>query len=126
VREEAAVHRRQFLQTAAVPLMIGHRRAEAADRGAPVYGSGTGVRRKGGEWTTLGRDLVPDFGVTTGIRRTGHGLDHEHRRDVSRDTPLNHPGEVRRSGAVFRSDRVEGRTDVGTTYGLLDAQAHVG
>src|ERR1700722_16024883 len=32
-----------------------------------------GVRRKGGEWTTLGRDLVPEFAVTTGVRRTGHG-----------------------------------------------------
>jgi hypothetical protein len=69
---------------------------------------------------------VPDFGVTTGIRRAGHGLDHEHRWDVFWDAPLNHPGEVRRSGAVFRSDRVEVRTDVGSTYGLLDAQAHVG
>src|SRR5947199_10442295 len=31
------------------------------------------VRRGGGGWTTLGRDLVPEFGVTTGVRRTGHG-----------------------------------------------------
>jgi hypothetical protein len=69
------------------------------------------VRRKGGEWTTLGRDLVPDFGVTTGVRRTGHGLDHEHRWDVFWDAPLNHPEEVRRSGAAFRADRMQVKTD---------------
>ena len=70
-----------------------------------------GVRKKGGEWTTLGRDLVPEFGVTTGVRRTGHGLDHEHRWDVFWDAPLNHPDEVRRSSAAFHSDRIEVRTD---------------
>ena len=69
------------------------------------------MRRKGGEWTTLGRDLVPEFGVTTGVRRTGHGLDQEHRWDVFWDAPLNHPDEVRRSGAAFRSDRIEVKTD---------------
>src|SRR4051794_31395217 len=26
------------------------------------------VRRKGGEWASLGRNLVPEFGVTTGVR----------------------------------------------------------
>ena len=36
MREKAAVHRRQFLQTAAVSLMMDHPRAGAADRGAPV------------------------------------------------------------------------------------------
>ncbi len=36
MREKAAVQRRQFLQTAAVSLMMGHPRAEAADRRAPV------------------------------------------------------------------------------------------
>jgi hypothetical protein len=70
-----------------------------------------GLRRKGGEWATLGRDLVPEFGVTTGVRRTGHGLDDEHRWDVFWDAPLNHPGEVRRSRAAFRSDRFEVRTE---------------
>ncbi len=69
------------------------------------------VRKKGGEWTTLGRDLVPEFSVTTGIRRTGHGLDQEHRWDVFWDAPLNHPDEVRRSDAAFHSDRIEVRTD---------------
>jgi hypothetical protein len=69
------------------------------------------VRRKGGGWTTLGRDLVPEFGVTTGVRRTGHGLDHEHRWDVFWDAPLNHRDEVRRSEAAFHSDRMEVRTD---------------
>jgi hypothetical protein len=70
-----------------------------------------GLRRKGGRWTTLGRDLVPEFGVTTGVRRTGHGLDHEHRWDVFWDAPLNRPGEVRRSRAALRSDRIGVRTD---------------
>jgi hypothetical protein len=69
------------------------------------------VRRKGGEWTRLGRDLVPEFGVTTGVRRTGHELDQEHRWDVFWDAPLNHPDEVRRSKAVFHSDRIELRAD---------------
>jgi hypothetical protein len=59
----------------------------------------------------LGRDLVPEFGVTTGVRRTGHGLDHEHRWDVFWDPPLNHPEEVRRSIAAFQSNRIEVRTD---------------
>src|SRR4051794_36761513 len=66
-----------------------------------------GVREKGGEWTTLGKDLVPEFGVTTGVRRTGHGLDEEHRWDVFWDAPLNLPDEVRRSQAAFHSDRCE-------------------
>src|SRR5579885_2746300 len=70
-----------------------------------------GVRRKGGEWTTLGRDLVPEFGVTTGVRRTGHGLDHEHSWDVFWDAPLNRPEEVRRSRAVFHADRFAVKAD---------------
>jgi hypothetical protein len=69
------------------------------------------VRRKGGEWETLGRDLVPEFGVTTGVRRTGHGLDQEHRWDVFWDAPLNHPEEVRRAEATFRSGGIDVRTD---------------
>ena len=30
------------------------------------------IRKTGGEWATVGRDLVPEFSVTTGVRRTGH------------------------------------------------------
>src|SRR5262245_28803455 len=93
----------------------GERRQELRARFSVLDGTPTvrelGVRRKGGEWTALGRDLVPEFGVTTGVRRTGHGLDHEHRWDVFWDAPLNHPDEVRRSGAAFRSDRIEVKTD---------------
>src|SRR5262249_9553078 len=37
--------------------------------------------------------------------------DHEHRWDVFWDAPLNHPDEVRRSSAIFRSDRIQVRTD---------------
>ncbi len=69
------------------------------------------IRRKGGEWVTLGRDLVPEFGVITGVRRTGHGLDHEHRWDVFWDAPLNHHDEVRRSQAAFHADRLEVKAD---------------
>src|SRR3954452_22698590 len=58
--------------------------------GAPTVQE-LGVRSKGGEWRSRGGDLVPEFGVTTGVRRTGHGLGHEHRWDVFWDAPLNHP-----------------------------------
>jgi len=40
------------------------------------------VRAGGGAWAVLGRDLVPEFRVTTGVRRTGHDLPHERRWDV--------------------------------------------
>jgi hypothetical protein len=59
------------------------------------------VRQKGGDWRTLGEDLVPRFGVMTGVRRTGHGLPEENRWDVFWDAPLNHPEEVRRATARF-------------------------
>src|SRR4051812_8460725 len=86
-----------------------HARFSVVDRTPTV--KELGVRRKGGAWTELGRDLVPEFGVTTGVRRPGHGLDHEPRWDVFWDAPLNHPDEVRRSRAVFRSDRIAVETD---------------
>jgi hypothetical protein len=69
------------------------------------------ARKKGGDWMTLGRDLVPEFAVTTGVRRTGHGLDHEHRWDVFWDAPLNHPDEVRRSIASYHAVRGSVSTD---------------
>jgi hypothetical protein len=69
------------------------------------------VRKKSGNWVTLGRDLVPEFGVTTGLRRTGHGLPEENRWDVFWDAPLNHPEEVRRSTASYQADRMEVRSD---------------
>ena len=66
---------------------------------------------KGGKWVTLGRDLIPEFGVTTGVRRTGHGLPESNRWDVFWDAPLNHPEEVRRSAASYKADRMAVRTD---------------
>ena len=54
---------------------------------------------------------MPVFGVTTGVRRTGHGLPESHRWDVFWDAPLNHPEEVRRSAASYKSDRMSVRTD---------------
>src|SRR5262245_2663623 len=93
----------------------GERGQELHARFSVVDGTPTvrerGVRRKGGEWVTLGRDLGPECGVTTGVRRTGHGLDHEHRWDVFWDAPLNHPDEVRHSKAAFHSDRFGVKTD---------------
>jgi hypothetical protein len=70
-----------------------------------------GGRKKDSAWVTLGRDLVPEFVVTTGVRRTGHGLDEEHRWDVFWDAPLNHPEEVRRFTASYHAERGEVRTD---------------
>jgi hypothetical protein len=69
------------------------------------------VRIKSGNWVTLGRDLIPEFGVTTGVRRTGHGLPESNRWDVFWDAPLNHPEEVHRSTASYKADRMEVRTD---------------
>src|SRR3982751_5182224 len=93
----------------------GQEGQELQARFSVVDGTPTGrdlaVRRKGGLWTTLGKTLVPEFGVTTGVRRTGHGLDHEHRWDVFWDAPLNRPEEVRRSRAAFRADGIEVKTE---------------
>ena len=54
------------------------------------------LRGQARAWTALGRNLKPLFGVTTGIRRTNHGLPEENRWDVFWDVPLNHTNEVRR------------------------------
>jgi hypothetical protein len=69
------------------------------------------VRKKSGTWVTLGRNLIPEFGVTTGVRRTGHELPEKNRWDVFWDAPLNHPEEVRRATASFNADRMEVKTD---------------
>src|SRR5262245_62295684 len=64
-----------------------------------------------GSWQVLGRDLTPEFQVTTGIRRTNHGLPEENRWDVFWDTPLNKTNEVRRFTASYRADRCEVKTE---------------
>jgi hypothetical protein len=69
------------------------------------------VRRKGGAWQTLGRNLAPEFGVTTGVRRTGHGLPEEDRWNVFWDAPLNHPDEVRRFRASYQAEACTVKTD---------------
>ena len=69
------------------------------------------ARKKGGEWATIGRELVPEFSLTTGVRRTGHGLSYENRWDVFWDAPLNNAKEVRRFHASYRADRCKVRTD---------------
>src|SRR5262245_34600440 len=35
------------------------------------------IQTRGGSWTVLARDLTPEFRVTTGVRRTNHGLPEE-------------------------------------------------
>jgi hypothetical protein len=93
----------------------GGRQRELLARFATVDGVPTvtelAVRKKSGKWVVLGRNLTPEFGVTTGVRRTGHGLPEENRWDVFWDAPLNHPEEVRRSTASFKADRMQVKTD---------------
>ena len=69
------------------------------------------VRKNEGDWITLARNLIPEFGVTTGVRRTGHGLPEDKRWDVFWDAPLNHPEEVRRYRASYRAESVTVKTD---------------
>ena len=69
------------------------------------------VRNPGSQWSTLGHNLAPGFGVTTGLRRTNHGLPEEKRWDVFWDVPLNHTNEVRRFTASYQADRCEVKTE---------------
>src|SRR5436190_3421351 len=68
------------------------------------------IQSKAGSWMVLAQDLTPEFGVTTGIRRTNHGLPEENRWDVFWDTPLNRPTEVRRFAASFHAERCSVKT----------------
>src|SRR5262245_58293929 len=57
-------------------------RAELAiEKGCPTLRE-LAVRRGDGRWSALGRNLKPIVGVTTGIRRTNHGLPETNRWDV--------------------------------------------
>ena len=69
------------------------------------------IRKTGGTWGTVGRDLVPEFSLTTGVRRTGHDLPYENRWDVFWDAPLNNAKEVRRFRASYQADRCTVRTE---------------
>jgi hypothetical protein len=69
------------------------------------------VRAKDGSWNVLGRDLVPVFTVTTGIRRTGHDLPQENRWDVFWDAPLQHPEEVEKWSATYHATACRVRTN---------------
>ena len=40
------------------------------------------IQPHGGLWRVLGRNLTPELGVTTGVRRTNHGLLEKNRWDV--------------------------------------------
>ena len=94
----------------------------AIDQGTPV------IRaielRKQSEWIPLARNLRPEFGVTTGLRRSGHGLPEENRWDVYWDAPLSIPGaptgnpnlprkpeEVRRFKASYQATGCKVKTD---------------
>ena len=69
------------------------------------------IQAPGGDWRVLGQNLTPEFGVTTGVRRTNHGLPEENRWDVFWDVPFNRPGDVRRFAASFHADRCAVKTD---------------
>ncbi|MBI4660362.1 MAG: hypothetical protein HY735_16120 [Verrucomicrobia bacterium] len=92
------------------------------DQGTPVIRAIEMRKRTG--WVRLAGHLVPEFGVTTGLRRSGHGLPEENRWDVYWDAPLSIPGaptgnpnlprkpeEVRRFKASYRADRCKLRTN---------------
>ena len=94
----------------------------AVDRGIPVIRD-LAAKAGSGAWTTLGRDLIPEFTTISGVRRTAHGLPEVHRWDVFWDAPLSIPGhgenpglprkpeEIRRGGATFHSDSCAVRRD---------------
>jgi hypothetical protein len=94
----------------------------AIDRSQPVIRE-LAARRKEGGWSTLGRNLTPEFTTVSGLRRTGHGLPEELRWWVYWDAPLQVPGsgsqpglprraeEIRRSKASFDSKGCEVRTN---------------
>jgi hypothetical protein len=80
--------------------------------------------RKSSDWVPLARNLIPEFGVTTGLRRSGHGLPEENRWDVYWDAPLSIPGaptgnpnlprkpeEVRKFKASFQASARKVKTD---------------
>src|SRR6266496_3534666 len=81
------------------------------DNNHPVVRELAVQNKDGRRWSTLGRNLVPEFGVTTGIRRTSHGLPETNRWDVFWDVPLNHTNEVRRFAASYRTDGCAVKTD---------------
>jgi hypothetical protein len=77
------------------------------------------VRKKGGEWTTLGKDLVPEFGVTTGVRRTRTRA----RPRAPLGRPLGRPIEPSRRGSPVKGylpfGRLRGQDGRGEAGGLL-------
>ncbi len=81
------------------------------DRGTPVVRK-IETRTRGG-WNVLGHNLTPEFGVTTGFRRTGHGLPEENRWDVYWDAPLSttNRDEVRSFRATFNVSSCQLKTD---------------
>ncbi len=81
------------------------------------------VRSQHQSWSIVGRNLIPEFGVTSGLRRTGHGLPEPLRWWVYWDAPLSIPGtgdqpglprrpeEIRRAKASYESSSCAVRTN---------------
>ena len=80
------------------------------EKGTPTIKE-IGVMGRKQEWTVLARNVIPEFKVTTGVRRTNHGLPEENRWDVFWDTPLNRTNEVRRFTASFQAENCQVKTD---------------
>src|SRR5437867_1029019 len=55
--------------------------AFAIEQGTPIIRE-LALKNARGPRIALGRNLRPEFGVTTGLRRSGHGLPQENRWDV--------------------------------------------
>ena len=82
----------------------------AIQDGVPVIGE-LAIQPPDGAWRALAKDLRPEFGVTTGVRRTNHGLPEENRWDVFWDTPLNRTSDVRRYRSSIHADRCDVTTN---------------
>src|SRR5204862_2199695 len=92
------------------------------ERATPVIRELGAAPASGGE-AILGRNLIPEFTTVSGVRRTAHGLDYEHRWDVFWDAPLTIPGggenpglprkpeEIRRGSSSFNTHACEVRQE---------------
>jgi hypothetical protein len=93
------------------------------DSGVPTIKSAE--FKSGQDWIAIAHNLQPRYNVSTGERRSGHGLDNDHRWDVYWDAPLVVPGpnrlrnpglprkpeEVGRYAAQFKATQCSVKTD---------------
>jgi len=54
----------------------------------------------------IARNLTPEFGTVSGVRRAAHGLDYEHRWDVFWDAPLQIPGHGENPGLPRKPEEI--------------------